>query len=103
MRLRQKNAIRQRENEPKMRRSRGLREGGWRAGRDGGRERSQGHVDENPPGQETMAGNAGPDETVTPSTAKNLGPPPVATPAGCPSSPLTALATAIAAARMGRR
>ena len=61
----------------------------------------EGHVDENPPGQETMAGNAGPDETVTPSTAKNLGPPPVATPAGRPRSPLIALAAAIAAARMG--
>ncbi len=63
----------------------------------------EGHVDENPPGQETMAENAGPDETVTPSTAKNLGPPPVATPAGCPRFPLTALAAAIAAARMGPR
>ena len=61
----------------------------------------EGHVDENPPGQETMAGNAGPDETVTPSTAKNLGSLPVATPARQPRSALTALAAATAAARMG--
>ena len=63
----------------------------------------EGHVDENPPGQETMAGNAGPDETVTPPTAKNFGPPPVATPAGRRRSPFTTLAAAIAAARMGPR